>query len=282
MNRPMLTLHAGDALQWLHTLPDWFVDVWITSPPYADCRTYGLNRKQIRRGESWVEWYIPYCVEMARTGRIVVINAVGPVRQHQRRDWEPVYVIGKPEAFPPSWSDNTAFGHPPKWAPGGAMSNRLSNGKRVNQWGANTTSGGQRRKNGTRQDKPRPSHTMTTNASYRLKTAAQPNGRMERQHYRPPKLANPGNVIFTKNGGNQLGSKHAHESEAPMNLVVAERFVRWYCPPGGLVGDPMCGSGTSLHAALKWGRCAIGCDIRESQIEITRRRLATVRLADIL
>src|SRR2546422_5909083 len=32
------------------------------------------------------------------------------------------------------WSDNTVMGHPPKWAPGGEMSHRLSDGTRRNQW----------------------------------------------------------------------------------------------------------------------------------------------------
>ena len=32
-------------------------------------------------------------------------------------------VIGREGKLP--WSDNTACGHPPKWAPGGEMSHRL-------------------------------------------------------------------------------------------------------------------------------------------------------------
>ena len=318
LRHPLLSLHCGDALQWLHRLKDNTVDLWITSPPYADCRTYGLNRREVRRGESWVEWYIPYCVEMARTGRLVAVNAVGPVRNgkyspiiewlisdltrrhglvigpapfawvkscgtpgsgqkcYQRRDWEPVYVFGRPENFPPAWSNNTAFGHAPKWAPGGEFSNRMSDGKRVNQWGSNGHPK-TRRRDGQRQLRTKPL-VLNSKRSYKAMTAAQPNGRMEVQHYRPPAIANPGNVIRTGNGGNQCGHKLAHESEAPMNLIVAERFVRWYCPPGGLVGDPMCGSGTSGHAAIKWNRCFLGCDIREVQIELSRRRLASVML----
>src|SRR5436190_12462214 len=39
------------------------------------------------------------------------------------------------------WSDNTAGGHKPKWAPGGEMSHRLTSGTRVNQWGHSLDSG---------------------------------------------------------------------------------------------------------------------------------------------
>jgi hypothetical protein len=50
-----------------------------------------------------------------------------------RADVEPVVCVTRPGKLP--WSDNTACGHPPRWAPGGEMSNRLTNGTRVNQWG---------------------------------------------------------------------------------------------------------------------------------------------------
>lgn len=56
-----------------------------------------------------------------------------------RRDVEYVMCFKRPGALP--WADNTANGHPPKWAPGGAMSNRTSSGSRVNQWGHSIDSG---------------------------------------------------------------------------------------------------------------------------------------------
>lgn len=50
--------------------------------------------------------------------------------------------------------------------------------------------------------------------------------------------------------------------------------VRSFCPPGGIVYDPFCGSGTTGAVALRHGRRFIGTDVRESQIKLTRRRLA--------
>jgi hypothetical protein len=94
--------------------------------------------------------------------------------------------------------------------------------------------------------------------------------------YLPPALANPGNVIKCKVGGNLLGHPLAHENEAPFPLLLAEFFVRSFCPPGGLVIDPFAGSCTTGHAAKKWGRAFAGCDIRESQVELGKRRLASV------
>lgn len=56
----------------------------------------------------------PYC--FYRIG----IPGSGSGKYH-RRDWEPVYAFARAECCPPKWTDNTALGHPPKWAPGGEM-----------------------------------------------------------------------------------------------------------------------------------------------------------------
>ena len=73
-----------------------------------------------------------------------------------------------------------------------------------------------------------------------------------------------------------MGHELANENEAPFPLTLAEFFVRSFCPPAGLVIDPFSGSGTTGHAAKKWGRSFAGCDLRQSQVELSNRRLATV------
>lgn len=70
-----------------------------------------------------------------------------------------------------------------------------------------------------------------------------------------------------------MGSPLAHESEAAFPESLAEFFIRSFCPPGGTVLDPFCGSGTSLKVSKAWGRRSIGIDCRESQIELSTRRL---------
>jgi 2-polyprenyl-3-methyl-5-hydroxy-6-metoxy-1,4-benzoquinol methylase len=94
--------------------------------------------------------------------------------------------------------------------------------------------------------------------------------------YTVPVKANPGNVIKCLVGGGVMGSKLVHDNEAPFPEKLAEFFIRSFCPPGGTVLDPFCGSGTTLKVALANGRSAIGIDIRKSQIELTKRRIAEV------
>jgi hypothetical protein len=165
--------------------------------------------------------------------------------KYQRRDWEPVYAYADPAKLPLKWSDNTAFGHAPKWGPGGEMSHRLSNGKRANHG--------------------RSAQCGSADGDYQKGLG-----------YTVPRLANHGNVIRTKVGGGHLGHRLSTGNEAPYPVALAERFVCWFVPPDGVVLDPFSGSGTTGHAALIHGRRFLGCDLRADQVELTLQRLVEV------
>jgi site-specific DNA-methyltransferase (adenine-specific) len=70
--------------------------------------------------------------------------------------------------------------------------------------------------------------------------------------------------------GNRL--KLQHPATYPDKL--AEDLVRCFCPPGGVVLDPMAGSGTTCVAAQRYGRRFVGMDISGEYCEIARQRLA--------
>ncbi|MGB9848868.1 MAG: DNA-methyltransferase [Moorellaceae bacterium] len=56
-------------------------------------------------------------------------------------------------------------------------------------------------------------------------------------------------------------------------LVLAERLVAALCPPGGLVLDPFCGSGTALLAAVRLGRRGLGFEVNPEYVKMARRRV---------
>lgn len=167
------------------------------------------------------------------------------------------------------------MGHPPKWGPGGEMSHRVSNGTRKNQWGGSAKStGGERGVDGVlKVASPRPSHVFGTKTDRRVQSRER-RGSRDNGTYTIPVKANPGNVIKCNVGGGVMGSKLAHENEAPFPESLAEFFVLSFCPPGGTVLDCFCGSGTTLAVAARNRRRAIGIDLRKSQCDLSRRRLA--------
>ena len=193
-----------------------------------------------------------------------------------RADVEYVMCFKRPG--PLAWADNTTMGNPPKWAPGGGMSYRDSAGKRRNQWGGTESSNGHRKADGTTDNYVRPSHVFTEAKGHRTGKRAHPktsaNGQKDEQFYTPPTLANPGTLVRTTVGGGQLGSALAHENEAPFPEDLVEHFIRSLCPPGGTVLDPFSGSATTIATALKHGRRGIGLDLRQSQCDLGKRRVA--------
>lgn len=303
---------TGDCLDLMRQMPPASVDLVFCSPPYEAARTYGIDFKL--RGQGWVDWCLPRYLECLRVCKGLVAWVVeGQTRQY-RYSASPILLMAdlhragvhlrKPPAFkrvgiPGSggpdwlrndyefivcatnggklpWSDNTACGHPPKWAPGGDMSNRISDGTRRNQWGASSRStGGERGRNGVlKQSKPKPSHVFTSKREIaRTHTKTRANGELEVQGYIVPAKANPGNVIECIVGGGVMGSKLAHENEAPFPEKLAEFFIKSFCPPGGTVLDPFGGSGTTAAVAQRLGRRFITIDIRQSQSDLTTRRL---------
>lgn len=196
-----------------------------------------------------------------------------------RGDVEFIVCTTRPGRLP--WSDNKACGHPPKWAPGGEISHRTASGERVNAREAMGFGGMPEgepeaeaaNRNGRRLERGNPKGSCK---GRRVVRGSANGDTLTSDSYNPPAIVNPGTVIACKVGGGLMGHKLAHENEAPFPLGIPERFVRSCCPPNGIVLDPFSGSGTTGHAALAWGRRFIGCDVRESQVELTKRRLAGI------
>jgi hypothetical protein len=121
----------------------------------------------------------------------------------------------------------------------------------------------------------KPIYMNGAQAGTRKHTKRLADGTMEDQTYTVPVLANPGNVIEVIVGGGVMGHPLAHENEAPFPEKLPEFFIKSFCPPGGRVLDPFSGSGTTVAVAQRLGRIGYGCDLRMSQCELGRRRLAT-------
>ena len=329
-------------------LADDSVDLVIGSPPYMDARTYGIGAQRVV--EDWIDFMLRCTAEAVRVSRGLVLWVVGGVtrkhcywpgcegllyewwkrggrcwrpcfwhrvgipgsggKQWFRADIEYVLCFTKCEKYIP-WADNTANGHAPKWAPGGEMSYRNSEGTRRNQWGSKIDGQAERNVEGELVKRKRPSSVCVTGLANRDKWggtdgASSGEGRAKSRRqmaresgikmkhvstgsdadgepitaetYLPPVLANPGNLIQgIKVGGGLMGHHLAHENEAPYPLKLAEWFIASHCPPEGIVLDPFSGSGTTVAAAIALGRQGLGFDLRLNQRELGRRRCAEIQ-----
>jgi len=276
-------LFTGDAHDWLRSLDTDAVDVFFTSPPYTDARTYGVGAA--RNSAEWVEWMRPIVREMCRVSKgLVFLNVSDSVKDcayQNGPEWlhaDLTRIDGLAAVRPYAWVksgpqfDDRGNGTPGSgakhfhrndWEPiyGYAVPEKLPP-----HWSDNLAFGSP------------PSANTGGPGTQRNKHGVRAN---DGKPYVPPEISNAGNVIRAAVGGGRLGHPLAHHGEAPMPLAVAERFVCWFCPPDGVVGDPYVGSGTTAHAAQLHGRRFTGCDLRPSQISLTLRRLSGVTPATL-
>lgn len=287
LNGQRYRIEQADCLDWLRALPDSCVDLVCCSPPYEAARTYGIDFNL--RGQEWVDWCLPRFLECIRVSRGLVVWVVQGRTKKFRWTATPALLmadlhragvhlrhpaifhrVGIPGSGGPDfwrtdtefcvcgsrggklpWSDNTATGKPCRHPVGGAMSYRNVDGIRKN---------------------------ARIGCRVKLQTRRKRSGARERDGlYVAPMIANPGNVIRGTVGKGQMGSDLCHENEAPYPEWLVEPYVRCFAPPNGIVCDIFSGSGTTAAVALKWNRRFIGCDIRESQVELTKRRVAEIQ-----
>lgn len=305
---PNCIIERAEAISWVSALPEKSVDLFFFSPFYEDCRLYlenGVDLGIAMKTDAWVEYMTMLTKACLRACKGLVAFVVegrtkkfkyscGPVllmadlhRQgvclrkppvfHRRgipgsggpdwlrNDYEFIVCCTNGGKLP--WSDNTALGHIPKYGPGGEMSYRTKGGSRVNSPSVNEF-GMTGLIDGRAGHKPvKRQGIFSHNKDLSVKGAHD-------RHIAA--IANPGNVLHYPVGGGLMGSKFAHENEAPYPLKLAEFFVRSFCPPSGLVVDPMLGSGTTAHASILHGRSFKGCDVRQSQVDLANRRMADV------
>ncbi len=106
----------------------------------------------------------------------------------------------------------------------------------------------------------------------------------ERYHFEPPmvpatsnrmkgRLKKATDVLDIPAINNMAHERTGYPTQKPLALL--RLLVTACCPPGGLVLDPCCGSGTTLEAAAASGRRPLGCDINPHAVAIARRRLAS-------
>lgn len=268
----------GDALDWLPRLPAGGVDLFFTSPPYADARAYSRVHP-----DRYVEWFLPFARAMydasAETGSLIVniknrVANRGPLKgqrhpyvyelvlalQHMGWRWVETYIWAKPNAVPGRYGPRTkdAFEYVYHFARGARPHFDL-NAVRV-PYRADEAEIARRAK-----DKLGRRNTEAGFGRDRTKTYLHGG-------------ADPGNVVSVPQTYNQHRGV-AHTAAMPEGL--AEFFVRCASPAGGIVLDPFAGSATTVVVARRLGRRSGGLEIHADYVAEGRRRIAADRADDI-
>ncbi|HLI41769.1 MAG TPA: site-specific DNA-methyltransferase [Streptosporangiaceae bacterium] len=261
----------GDSAEWLSALPEESVDLWFTSPPYADARAYSRIHP-----DRYVDWFLPFGKQMLAAARdtgwlvLNIKNRVadsGPLRgqrhpyvyqlvlalQRQGWRWVETYIWAKPNAVPGRYGPRTkdAFEYVYAFAKGLKPYFDLD-AIRVPY---RTTPGEIDRRRLDRLGR------RNTDAGF---------GRDRTKTYLLGG-ADPGNVVSVPQTYNQHRGAGGHTAAMPEGL--AEFFIKACSPPGGVVLDPFAGSGTTAVVARRLGRRVGGLEIHKSFVSAAQERL---------
>jgi DNA modification methylase len=99
-----------------------------------------------------------------------------------------------------------------------------------------------------------------------------PNGRPERQH---PNGKWPGNVIVWPRPAPNHADWTPHPTTKPASML--ERFVLASSEPGGSILDPFMGCGSTLVAAKRNCRMAVGIDLSEEYCEYAAKACCAIK-----
>jgi len=268
----------GDSLEWLPKLPKGSVDLFFTSPPYADARAYSRIHP-----DTYVEWFLPFARAMfdatSETGSLIVniknrVANRGPLKgqrhpyvfqlvlalQSMGWRWVETYIWSKPNAVPGKFGPRTkdSFEYVFHFAKGAKPYFNLDSIRVPYKADAAEIA---RRKNDTL-------GRRNTDAGF---------GRDRTKTYLLGG-ADPGNVVSVPQTYNQYRGV-AHTAVMPEGL--AEFFIRAASPEGGIVVDPFAGGGTTVVVAKQLGRRAGGFEIHSQFVDEARRRIAENNANDL-
>lgn len=271
-------VRQGDAANLLPRLEAGSVDLFFSSPPYADQRAYSRIHP-----DRYVDWFLPYARAMydasADTGSMVIniknrVAGSGPLQgqrhpyvyqlvlalQHMGWRWVETYIWAKPNGMPGKFGPRTkdSFEYVYHFAKGKRPHFDLD-AVRV-PYKADDAEIARRA-----QDRLGRRNTEAGFGRDRTKTYLKGG-------------ADPGNVVMVPQTYNQFKGV-AHTAAMPEGL--AEFFIRCMSPEGGLVIDPFAGGGTTVVVARRLGRRAAGFELHDEFAKEARRRIAADVADDI-
>ncbi len=261
----------GDSLDMLPQLPVNSVDLFFTSPPYADARAYSRIHP-----DKYVAWFLPFAkamLDVTKDSGSLILNIKNRVANRgtlkgQRHPyvyelvltlqqlgwrWLETYIWSKPNAVPGKFGPRTkdSFEYVYHFAKGPKPYFDLDS-IRV-PYKADAAEIARRKKDTLGRRNTEAGFGRDRTKTYLLGGA------------------DPGNVVAVSQTYNQHRGV-AHTAAMPEGL--AEFFIKAACPEGGILIDPFAGSGTTVVVGRRLGRKAGGFDIHAEFVSAAQHRIA--------
>ena len=267
-------LYVGDCMELSKDIPDDFVDLVVTSPPYADTLSYGDNVKTFHP-DNYPEWFLPLAHEAARflkpTGSFIlnindkIINGKRSIyvyelicrieretglSLHDRYIW--TQKNGLPTGGPRRLDDKIEY-----------IFHFCRKAKRKD--GKGYKQGNELFKSNM-DDVREPLSEVTLN---RYKTPVGANDLVtedgvvipQRKMVQPNPKGKVPNTIFSFNNASALRGQEGNKHPTAFHPDLPKWFIKWLTDEGDVVLDPFMGSGTVARVCKEMNRQWIGFEL---------------------
>lgn len=251
-SREAPVIFNGDCLQLIKSLPESFVDLIVTSPPYCMGKEYDVSHDP----EHFLKVHndlLPEALRILKSGGSLCWQIGSHVRKNEviPLDWL-FYEAAK--AFPELKLRNRiiwTFGH-------GAHNRRRFCGRyETVLW-----------------------FTKGDDYIFDLDAVRVPQKYPGKLHYKGPNKGKPSSNPLGKNPGDiwdipNVKANHIEKTGHPCQFPVAlvQRLIRALTNPDDLVFDPFLGSGSAGVAAIIERRRFLGCEVKAKYVQISRDRM---------
>lgn len=249
--------YCGDCLKLLRKLPTGVIDLTITSPPY----NIGKSYETVRPIDEYVSWCSEWMAEIYRvtspTGAFWL--NLGYISMPGRAHMLPLsYLLWDKSPF--TMVQEVVWNYGAGVAGRRVLSPRnekfLWYVKDITNYSFNL-------------DEIRDPNVKYPNQKKNGKIRVNPIGKNPSDVWQIPKVTTGQGLT----GRRASPERTSHPAQFP--IAVIDRIVKASSNPGDLVLDPFLGSGTTMEAALRNGRSALGFELCDGYLDIAYRRVKT-------
>ena len=265
------SVYQGSCFELIKELPENSVDLIVTSPPYADTKSYG-KKINVLHPDKYVEWITPLFVEMNRvikpTGSIIfniddkcvkklrhtfVFDMISHLSHHTDVKLYDYYIWTK-KAFMPN-GNKKRLNHVTEW-----IFHFVKDQNQV-KWNI---------------DEVREPYAEASINRYKSKVTAyetDENGIKQGGKQNIRKVNDKGKIPSNFFRFNTNATTRDNKHPAPFNKEIPTWFIKALTDEGDLILDPFMGSGTTAEASVDLGRDWIGFELNKEYVDMIIERV---------